>query len=79
MTKEEIEKVADCADFIVAGFAFTQCEEGTVRVLNLNHTDDACVLDSNGEMLETTMSDETLALVQAYYLKNKEFLELQSA
>ncbi len=38
----DIKQVADAADMIVNGYAFTQCPEG-YRVLNLNRPDRAAV------------------------------------
>lgn len=70
----EIEKVAQNADFIVNGYSFI-CEEGRVRVLNLNDTARAAVLDMNGEVLETSMDDIEISIVQAYWEKNKQFAE----
>lgn len=70
----DIIKVADTADMIVNGYAFT-AEDGMVRVLNLNHPDRACVLTRSGELSETTMDDIELAIVKEYYQKNKKYLE----
>lgn len=67
-------KVADTADMIVNGYAFTK-ENGMIRVLNLNHPERACVLTKNGEMAETTMDDVELSIVSDYYQKNKKYLE----
>lgn len=70
----DIMKVADTADMIVNGYAFTK-ENGMIRVLNLNHPERACVLTKNGEMAETTMDDVELSIVSDYYQKNKKYLE----
>ncbi len=70
----DIIKVADAADMIVNGYAFTK-ENGMIRVLNLNHPERACVLTKNGEMAETTMDDVELSIVSDYYQKNKKYLE----
>lgn len=70
----EIEKVAQSADFIVNGYSFI-CEAGKVRVLNLNDTARAAVLDKNGDVLETSMDDIEISIVQAYWEKNKQFAE----
>ena len=70
----DIIKVADTADMIVNGYAFTK-ENGMIRVLNLNHPERACVLTRNGEMAETTMDDVELSIVSDYYQKNKKYLE----
>lgn len=70
----DILHVADTADMIVNGYAFTQAN-GQVRVLNLNRPTSACVLSTNGELLETTMDDIELSIVQDYYARNKSYLE----
>lgn len=70
----EIEKVAQNADFIVNGYSFA-CEDSKVRVLNLNNTARAVVLDKSGEVLETSMDDIELSIVKAYWEKNKQFAE----
>ncbi len=69
-----IEAVADKADMIIDGYAFTKANN-VIRILNLNDTDKAVVLSSKGEMLETTMDDIELKLVMMYYDKNKKFME----
>ena len=60
----EIEKVAQLADFIVNGYSFI-CENTQIRVLNLNDTSRAAVLDLNGEVLETSMDDTNQNLLRA--------------
>lgn len=70
----DIFKVADEADLIVNGYAFTKCEEG-YRILNLNRPNQAVVLSEDGETLETTMDDIQIQIVKDYYKKNKKFLE----
>ena len=70
----EIEKVAQLADFIVNGYSFI-CENTQIRVLNLNDTSRAAVLDLNGEVLDTSMDDIEISIVQAYWEKNKQFAE----
>ena len=70
----EIEKVAQLADFIVNGYSFI-CENTQIRILNLNDTSRAAVLDLNGEVLETSMDDIEISIVQAYWEKNKQFVE----
>lgn len=70
----EIEKVAQSADFIVNGYCFL-CQSENVRVLNLNDTARAVVLDKDGEVLETSMDDIEISIVRAYWEKNKQFAE----
>ena len=52
----DIKQVADAADMIVNGYAFTRCTEG-YRVLNLNRQDRAAVFSKEGKVLETSMDD----------------------
>ena len=70
----EIDKIAERADFIVNGYCFL-CQDNHVRVLNLNDTSRAVVLDQDGEVLETSMDDIEISIVQAYWEKNKQFVE----
>ena len=78
MTEEEIQKAADGADIIVAGYAYT-VTDGRIRVLNLYNTDSAAVLDYEGNMLATTMDDKELFLARSYYLRNREFIDFPSS
>ena len=70
----DIIKVADEADLIVNGYAFTKSEEG-YRVLNLNNPEQALVLSEDGEAVETTMDDIEIEIVKDYYKKNKKYME----
>ena len=70
----DIMKVADEAELIVNGYAFTKCKEG-YRVLNLNRPECAIVLSEDGETLETTMDDIEIQIVKDYYEKNRKFME----
>ena len=79
MPEIEIQKIADNSDMILAGYAFTKTEDSLIRVINLYKPEEACVLMPDGTMSETTMNDITLLKVQAYYLKNKEFMEVEHA
>lgn len=46
-----------------------------VRVLNLNDTTKAAVLNKNGDVWETSMDDIEISIVRAYWDKNKQFAE----
>ena len=73
-----IKEVADKADIIVNGYAFTKDKAG-YRVLNLNRPRRAVVLDYSGEMLETTMDDIEVGIVKDYFIKNKNYMEEDNA
>lgn len=70
----DIKQVADAADMIVNGYAFTRCPEG-YRVLNLNRLDRAVVFSKNGDVLETSMDNIEIRIVGAYLEKNRRFME----
>ena len=70
----DVKKVADEADMIVNGYAYTQNVE-VCRVLNLNRPDKATVLSKTGEVLETSMDDIEIQIVKSYLEKNKKFME----
>lgn len=69
-----IREICDKSDLIVNGYSFTRFERG-YRVLNLNKPDRAAVLSPDGEVLETSMDDIELSIVQDYWRRNARFLE----
>ena len=70
----DIKQVADKADMIVNGYAFSVCPEG-YKVLNLNRPEKAAVFSKSLEMLETSMDDIELQIVKEYLENNKKFME----
>ncbi|KAB8287514.1 hypothetical protein DSM100688_1601 [Bifidobacterium ramosum] len=75
----DIASIAGSAGMIVNGYAFTNTDDGHVKVLNLNAPESALVLDHDGNVLETSMDDMEVGIVQEYYRNNKEFLETDHA
>lgn len=73
MTLSEIKAIADHADMIVNGYAFTSCELG-FKVINLNNPESAAVLSNQGELIETNMDDIELGIARDYYLRNSKLL-----
>ena len=65
----DIETVANKADVIVNGYAFTREEDG-IHVLNLNSPDKAVVFSKEGEVLETSMDDIELSIASRYLKQN---------
>lgn len=68
-----IKKIADKADMIINGYAFTK-DGDYVRVLNLNHLNHAAVI-FNDKIVETNMDDIEAQIVLDYYKDNKQFME----
>jgi len=69
------EEIANKADMIVNGYAFTRQGE-SIHVLNLGNPDKASVMRMNGEVLETSMDDIEIHIVQDYLARNLRFLEV---
>ena len=61
----DIKKIADEAEMIVNGYAFSLCPEG-YRVLNLNCPDKATVFSTDMDVLETSMDDIEIHIVKGY-------------
>lgn len=73
----DIKKIADGADMIINGYAFTN-DNGWIRVLNLNCPNHAAVI-YDGKVVETNMDDIEKQIVVDYYQNNKGFMEEQYA
>ena len=57
----DVKSIADKADIIINGYAFTRKDE-SIQVLNLNSPNKAVVFSTDGEVLETTMDDIELSI-----------------
>ena len=68
-----IEEIADKADMIINGYAFTK-DGDYIRVLNLNCVNHAAVI-LNGKIVGTNMDDIENQIVMDYYDQNKQFME----
>ncbi len=73
MPEATVIKIADAADLIVNGYAFTRAGDN-VRVLNLR-TGKAAVLNGAGVVLETSMDDMDMELAVKYFAENRRFME----
>ena len=70
----DIKTIADRADVIVGGYAFTR-EGDRIHVLNLNNPDKAVVFSSDGQVLETTMDDIELSIANRLLMENRKYME----
>lgn len=75
---DKIKEIADKADMIVNGYAFTR-ENNQIRILNLNNLDKALVISEDGKVLETTMDDIEIRIVLDYWDSDREFMEDEDA
>ena len=75
MNNDELLKVSSDADMIVCGYAFTKTEDSNIRVLDLQEPHHALLMSPQGEILETTMNDVELSIVEGYWDKNRKYVE----
>ena len=75
---DKIKEIADKADMIVNGYAFTR-ENNQIRILNLNNLEKALVISEDGKVLETTMDDIEIRIVLDYWNSDCEFMENEYA
>ncbi len=59
---------------IVGGYAFSLMADGNIRVMALHGDNHACIIRTNGEVLETNMDDIELAIADKYWQRNKQLL-----
>ena len=69
----EWREVADRADMIINGYAFTK-ENELIRIINLNNMDKSLVVNDAGKVLETSMDDIEVHIVKGYLDNNREFI-----
>jgi len=70
----DIKIIADKADVIVNGYAFTR-KDDKIHVLNLNSPKKAVVFNTDGEVLETTMDDIELSIASRYLKQVLKYME----
>ena len=75
---DKIKQIADQADMIINGYAFTR-EKNRIRILNLNNPEKALVISEDGTVLETTMDDIEICIVTDYWKSDREFMEDEAA
>ena len=74
MSEEMVRKIADGADMIVRGYAFTRVDD-FIRVFNLNDRESSMVITSDGTMVETNMNEIEQALVLDIWSKDSKYME----
>ena len=74
MSKEKLREIADNADMIVRGYAFTK-KDNNISVLNLNRPSSAMYMSPEGKMLESTMDEIEQAIVLNIWERDSQFME----
>ena len=78
MDEKKMAEIADAADMIIKGYAFTR-EDGFVRVFNLNDGESALVMKPDGTMIETNMDEIQQVIVKRIWEKDAKYMEAASA
>ncbi len=74
MSDNTVREIADKADMIIRGYAFTR-EDTLIRILNLNDRESSMVITSDGIMVETNMDEIEQALVLDIWQKDSKYME----
>lgn len=74
MPETKLREIADHADMIIRGYAFTRAGD-SIRVFNLNDKESSMVIAPNGTMFETNMNEIEQALVLDIWRKNAKYME----
>ena len=75
MPEKKVQEVADKAEMIVNGYAFSRLNDGLISILNLNHSDCAMIVRQDGEVIETNMDPIEQQIVMQLCRKNLQFME----
>lgn len=78
MPTEKLREIADNADMIVRGYAFTK-KENNISVINLNRPDCAMYMTPEGKMLESSMDEIEQEIVRRIWERDAEFMEAANA
>lgn len=70
----DIKSVADAADAIFCGYAYT-LDDSNIRVINLNRPTHASLMRRSGEILETSMDDIEIQLMLSYWSRVSKYVE----
>ncbi len=73
--EKTLQQIAESSAMIVGGYAYTPMADDNIRVIALHGEHHACVLNENGEVLETNMDDIELAIVMKYWQRNRQLLK----
>ena len=71
----ELKEIADSADMIIKGYAFTRSGD-LIRILNLNDGESAMVITPDGTMVESNMDEIEQALVQSIWKRDSKYMEV---
>ena len=74
MTEAILDEIAEKADMIIRGYAFTK-EGDFIKIFNLNNGKSSMMINLKGKMLAASMDEIEQALVLDIWEKNKGYIE----
>ena len=78
MSEQELIAIANAANMIVQGYAFTK-KDDNISILNLNKPGHAMIIDQHGKMLESSMDAIEQTIVLNIWKNDSEFMEEDDA
>jgi hypothetical protein len=75
MPETMVREIADKADMIIKGYAFTR-DDDLIRVFNLNDRGSSMVITPEGVMVETNMDEIEQALVLDIWGRDSKYMEV---
>ena len=75
MPETMVREIADKADMIIRGYAFTR-DDDLIRVFNLNDRESSMVITPDGVMVETNMDEIEQALVLDIWSRDSKYMEV---
>ena len=75
MPETMVREIADKADMIIRGYAFTR-DGDLIRVFNLNDRESSMVITPEGVMVETNMDEIEQALVMDIWSRDSKYMEV---
>lgn len=78
MPEERIKEIADGADMIIKGYAFTK-KDNLISILNTNDGKSAMIITNDGVMVETNMDEIEQALVLSIWKRDSKYMEVSNA
>lgn len=75
MSEEKIREIADKADMIIKGYAFTRNDEGLIQVIYLADSASSMIITADGERVATNMDEIEQALVLDIWKKDSKYME----
>ena len=75
MPETMVREIADKADMIIRGYAFTR-DGDLIRVFNLNDRESSMVITPEGVLVETNMDEIEQALVLDIWSKDSKYMEV---